>query len=144
MTRLSRPHIPLYVRELALDHQMRAAGFGTSWASQQGRSVAVRLRLKLEEFFGGVPVELHHRPALLNREIIRRKDGSLGYLPDANNPDYLVYLTAEDHDIETHVRGQHGQYSDLAMARKRKRKERKAKRPKRKWPSRSFPKRKCT
>jgi hypothetical protein len=142
--KLPRPYIPLYMRELALDRQMRKAGFEPSWASQRGRSIATRLRLKLEEFFGCVPAELHHRPALLNREIIRRKDGSLGYLPPANDPYYLVYLTAGDHDIETRVRGQHGQHSDLALARKRKRKERKAKQPKRKWPSRKFPKRKCT
>jgi hypothetical protein len=34
------------------------------------------------------------------------------------------------------VRGLRGQHSDLALARKRKRKERKVKRPKRKWSSR--------
>jgi hypothetical protein len=132
MSRLSRPHIPLHVREMVLDRQMREVGFKPSWASRQGRSVATRLRLKLEEFFGCAPVELHHQPALVNRQYL----GAGLYSPLANDPNYLVYLTADDHDIETRVRGQHGQYSDLAMARKRKRKERKAMRPKRKWPSR--------
>ncbi len=135
--KLPRPHIPLHVREEVLDSQMQEAGFSPSWASQQGRSVAARLRLKLEEFFGCVPVELHHRPALVNR----RHFGETRYVPDANDPDYLVYLPAADHDIETRVRGQHGQHSDLGLARKRKRIERKAKRPKRKWPSRQFSKR---
>ncbi len=132
--KLHRPYIPLHVREEVLDSQMQEAGFSPSWASQQGRSVATRLRLKLEEFFGCVPVELHHRPALCNRV----GDSIFGYIPPANDPDYLVYLPADDHDIETRVRGQHGQHSDLALARKRKRKERKARRPKRKWPSRPW------
>jgi hypothetical protein len=52
----------------------------------------------------------------------------------------LVYLPEDDHDIETRVRGQHGQYSDLALARKRKRAERKRTKPKRRWQSRPWPK----
>jgi hypothetical protein len=79
----------------------------------------------------GAELELHHRPALLNRE----RDGN-DYIPRANDPDYLVYLPKDDHDIETRVRGQRGQHSDLGLARKRKRKERKSKRRKTKWSSR--------
>ncbi len=131
---MKRPYIPLRVREQVLDLQMWEAGFVPSWAAQQGNNAATRLRMKLEEFFGCVPVELHHRPALVNR----RHFGETRYVPDANDPDYLVYLPADDHDIETRVRGHHGQHSDLALARKRKRKERKARRPKRKWPSRPW------
>ncbi len=141
---MKRPHIPLHVRESVIDQQMREAGFTPSWASQQGHSTTTRLRLKLEEFFGCIPVELHHRPALCNRHLIVNGEW-LGrpavYIPDANDPDYLVYLPANEHDIETRVRGQHGQHSDLGLARKRKRIARKAKRPKRKWPSRPFSKR---
>ncbi len=129
-----RPYIPLSIRERVIDDQMREAKFTPTWASQQGRSVATRLRFKLEEFFGCVPVELHHRPALVNRQ--RKENGS--YDPPPNDPDFLVYLPADDHDIETRVRGQHGQYSDLALARKRKRKERKSGRPRRKWPSKPW------
>ncbi len=139
---LRRPHIPLRMRELVVDRQMREARFTPSWASQQGNNTATRLRFKLEEFFGCVPVELHHRPALVNRYAGRDIFGDIMfYHPDANDPDYLVYLPADDHDIETRVRGLHGQHSDLGLARKRKRIERKAKRPKRKWPSRQFAKR---
>ena len=132
--RLHRPYIPLYIREMALDRQMREVGVQTSWASRQGRSVATRLRMKLEEFFGCIPAELHHRPALCNRQ----RDASGYYIPRANDPEYLIYLPADEHDVETRVRGQHGDYSDLAKARKRKRKERKAKRRKTQWPSRSL------
>ncbi len=147
---MKRPHIPLAVRESVVDRQMRIAGFRPSWASQQGKSVAKRLRMKLEEFFGCRPVELHHAPALTNRERVVRWVKGHGdeeaYVPPANDPEYLVYLPADDHDIETRVRGQHGQYADLALARKRKRIARKKlKRFKRKilqrvnpWPRKSY------
>ncbi len=161
--RLPRPYIPLRVREQVIDRQIKAAGFRSTWSIKYVGSAAVRVKWKLQEFFGE-PVELHHRPALVNRPRIK---WSGRYVPDANDPDYLVYLPATDHDIETRVRGQHGQHSDLGLARKRKRKERKAKlhedgrpvwtarqrqgpHPKRKWPSRSlrsasrWPKRKLT
>ncbi len=155
MSRLARPHIPWLVREVVIDRQMAAARFTPTWASRQGKSAATRLRMKLEEFFGCVPVELHHRPALCNRQRYADKIG-IHYDPPANSVEHLVYLPAADHDIETRVRGQHGQHSDLGLARKRKRKERKialgnrliraAKEGrrivKRKWPSRPFPKRK--
>ncbi len=137
-----RPYIPLSVREVVIDNQMYEAGFRPTWASQQGDNTATRLRMKLEEFFGCVPVELHHRPALINRQKVYVDGRFHDYTPRANNPEYLVYLPADDHDIETRVRGQHGQHSDLGLARKRKRAERKARRPKRKWASRPFPKRK--
>jgi hypothetical protein len=45
----------------------------------------------------------------------------VGYDPPANSADHLIYLAADDHDIETRVRGLHGQHSDLGIARKNKR-----------------------
>ena len=129
---MTRRYIPLCIREMVLDQQMDAAGFTPSWAARQGPTYK-RLEMKLREFFDCVPVELHHRPALCNRE----RDGD-DYIPRANDPAFLTYLPVDDHDIETRVRGQHGQYSDLALRRKRKRIERKKTRPKRKWPKRSF------
>lgn len=140
--RLPRPYIPWSVREQVVDRQMEEAGMWPSFAAETARSCERRVRLKLEELFGR-PVDLHHRPALINRERSTVfKTGALAYIPDANNPNYLIYLFAgagEEHDVETRVRGQHGQHSDLALVRKRRRKERKAKRPKRQWPKRKFP-----
>jgi hypothetical protein len=92
----------------------------------------LRLSVVLEALFGDAKVELHHRPALVNRQ--RKNNGD--YVPDANDPEYLFYVPEDEHDIETRVRGLHGQHSDLALARKHKRKERKAKRRKIKWASR--------
>lgn len=160
--RLHRPYIPWSVREQVINRQMAEANFTETWAIKYAGSTARRVRWKLEEFFAGKAVELHHRPALVNRqrcctgcgstqtlgELLREhplavsccpeRDMS-GYKPDANDPDFLVYLVAgagEEHDVETRVRGQHGQHSDLALARKRRRAERKRNRPKRKWPKR--------
>ena len=93
---------------------------------------------QLREFYQMPPsgkLELHHRPALANRT----RDGD-DYFPRSNDPAYLVWLPAEDHDIETRVRGPHGDLSDLAKIRKRKHVERKRKRPRRRLRSRGFDK----
>ena len=143
MTRLLRPYIPLKVREQVALRQMREALIPLPWFAKYPRNAAVRLRILLRTLFGLGKVELHHRPSLVNREHTR--DG--GYKPDANNPDYLVYLRKDEHDIETRVRGIGAQLSDLAIARKRKRRERKETRRKTKWATRklrsrsTFPKR---
>lgn len=120
--RLSRPYIPLRVRVRVAERQLLACNI-PPWPSRL--PVRERLRLALLELFGTDPVELHHRPALTNRIKTHIHGSFHRYEPDANDPDYLVYLPAADHDIETRVRGQHGDYSDLAKARKRKRVEKK-------------------
>jgi hypothetical protein len=110
-------------------------------------------------------LELHHRPALVNREWIARRND---YDPPANSPDHLIYLPETDHDIETRIRGVGAQRSDLSQARYLKKVARnretgrkasefpkpssrvkrttnsvvKVRRPKQKWPKRKFPKRK--
>lgn len=141
--KLPRPYIPLRVRVQVAVRQCRELGLCEGVFSSDFRNLATALRYFLGHIHGNQKVELHHRPALCNRaRCLSSIAGGIRYDPDANDPDYLVYLSAADHDIETRVRGQHGDYSDLAKARKRKRIERKAKRPKRKWPSRPFPKRK--
>lgn len=154
MPRLKRPYIPYTVREKVILRQLAETGIKPDWLVED-LPVKQRVDRYIRQLFGNVRPELHHRPALVNRQIVKAKvsDNSkhwtifidddwniMRYEPDANDPRYLVYLAPDDHDIETRVRGLHGQYSDLALARKRKRKERKAKRPKRKWPSRPFPK----
>lgn len=136
MPRLKRPYIPYTVREKVILRQLAEAGIKPDWLAED-LPVKQRVDRYIRQLFGNVRPELHHGPSLLNRRWNAHKGD---YEPAANDPGYLVYLAPDDHDIETRVRGLHGQYSDLALARKRKRKERKAKRPKRKWPSRPFPK----
>lgn len=104
---------------------------------------------------GCEPSELccDHEPALRVRDYNPRiKDVAARFTPNANDPDYLHWRpqgsTYEgSHHIKTNVRGEHGQYSDVVLIkRERRREERKRKpRPKKrrqaksKWPSRSIP-----
>jgi hypothetical protein len=144
--KLPRPYIPWHVREQVIDQQMITAQFTPTKAARYTGSAERRVRWKLEEFFAGIPVELHHSPALVNRKLkwrfVGKGYGTVPvYDPPANDPNYLVYMPVDEHDIRTRVRGARGQYSDLALVRKRKRQERKAKRRRFKWPKRKFPQR---
>ncbi len=138
----SRPSIPLRVRLLVIERQLLKVGIAPLSPyygfPAKKRKLSDRLAFNLHELFGKRKVELHHRHALVNR---RKCNGY--YDPPANDPFYLVYLSKDDHDIETRVRGQHGQYSDLGLARKRKRMDenrgRRKRKPKVKIPQRVDP-----
>jgi hypothetical protein len=132
--RLPRPYIPLAVRVKVAERQLREAhplAASILYGLDEPMPLGKRLRRLLAALFPVGKVELHHRPALTNRRRYQRNPSAeVKYIPPANSPDHLVYLLKDDHDIETRVRGQNGQHSDLALARKRKRKERKERRPK--------------
>jgi len=86
--------------------------------------------------------QLDHDPALINRPYNPKiKNVAARYTPNANDPNYLIYRTKEDHDIKTRVHGDGAQYSDLALRRKLKRIERNRdpKRRKKKIPARVNP-----
>ncbi len=131
MSPLPRPHIPLAVRVQVAGRQLRERGesldrsilYGLGLLMDDGSagdptlSAARKLQRLLSALFGDKKAELHHRPALINRR--RKRNGD--YDPPANDPGFLVYLLEDDHDIETRIRGQHGQHSDLGLARKAKR-----------------------
>ncbi len=167
MARLYRPYIPLAVRVQVAERQMRERGL---WYRNQLSDWAlwpngVRLAAALKILFGDRKFALDHDPALMNRKqrrvtkLIRGKLRTITiYSPPANDPRYLIYRAASDHDIKTRVRGDGAQLSDLAIARKRKRKLRNldakklkhgsrfiftgvGRRPTYRWPSRPFPKR---
>jgi hypothetical protein len=138
MPRLPRPNIPLAVRVKVAERQLREVhplAASILYGLDEPMPLGRRLQRLLVAIFGKAKIELHHRPALVNRRRYVRS-GKVFYDPPANDPNHLVYLPEDDHDIETRVRGLHGQHSDLGLVRKRKRKERKAKRPKTRWPSR--------
>ena len=152
MSRLPRPHISDRIR---LKVAMRQLGYSPQIIVSDTKG-ALKHRALAAFLFGELgylanqlgcsidQLELHHRPSLVNRR--RKRNGD--YDPPANDPAYLVYLADDDHDIETRVRGQHGQHSDLGMVRKNKRiaanrnpKRRKTKivqREEYRWPSRPF------
>jgi hypothetical protein len=131
MARLPRPYIPVAVRAEVVWRQLVEANLA-QFVNIPERNKGVWVERQLRRLFGdSSKVELHHRPALVNRRRNRNE-----YNPPANDPAFLVYLPEDEHVIETRVRGPRGQHSDLAIARKRKRAERKNRRLKYRWPSR--------
>jgi len=141
-----RPHIPLHVRVMVAERQPYAGGFPRAkdgWPI--GTPLKFRLDFALDMLFGEKPAHLDHDPPLRARAFNPRTGK---YTPDANDPDYLIYRTAEDHRVKTNVRGDHGQYSDRALIRREKKRERRrsGKKFKHRWPkgrkiqNRPFPK----
>lgn len=153
--RLYRPYTPFAIRlavvlrQLGVDAAIAAAKVKSSVeaGTLEADFAASLYLLALAQKVMIAELELHHRPGLLNRRKYKR-NGKTVYEPDANDPDHLFYLPRGDHDVETRVRGLHGQHSDLGLARKLKRiaknrdpnrRTAKIAQPKnRKWPSRPF------
>ncbi len=132
-----RRYVPLSVRVKVAERQMEAA-FGML-PSESG-SYAARLASALWHLSSGgtKKLELHHRPALVNRPLNSRGTDTV---PPANDPAHLVYLLKdEEHRIETYVRGVGAQRSDVSQRRYLKNVERnrkpKRQRPKKRWASR--------
>lgn len=122
--RLSRPYIPIPVRALVAERQMLALTgcvCTDEWGvrlPETNASFGTRLKAALFHLSrcGTMKMELHHRPALENREFNKRTGK---YKPDANDPAFLVYLEKHEHLIETHVRGVGAMRSDTAEAKRR-------------------------
>ena len=144
-------------------------------AAVKERTLGKSLDVALESLAGLLgcvvsDLQLDHDPALENREkLVEMRLGTRGrvivvpngakvlrYFTDAIDPEYLFYRPhatelAGSHDVKTRVRGDNGQLSDNALAKKERRrlrkldpKRRRAKIAQRKkpWPKRPFPKRK--
>lgn len=126
--KLIRPNIPHSVRvEVAL-RQLRETGAiecalirTESRVGPYLKRLLFMLQLRLDTM---KILDLHHRPALVNREKVIVAGKHVGYVPDANDPEHLFYVPEDQHDVETRVRGIRGQHSDLALVRKRKNIER--------------------
>lgn len=112
MARLLRPYIPLDVRCQVAARQCEEKHGAGSHMRPSRRSARLWLCDILILIFGDKKVELHHRPALENRPFNKRTGK---YKPEANDPDFLVYLEKHDHHIETHVRGICAQRSDTGQ-----------------------------
>jgi hypothetical protein len=144
MARLIRPYIPLDVRIRVIERQLMKKGAYNYWDRNiiESRFPKMRERLfaMLSIMFEG-EVHLDHDPALENRVKVFDNNGRLvGYQPDANDPEYLVYRNKHDHHIKTNVRGDGAQYPDRVLANRERKRNRK--KVKRKWPSRPFQKKK--
>ena len=133
--RLERPYTPLDVRCQVIARQLIAAGkLATVLAADTQPTMTAKLLYMLQAHFGAGPCHLDHDPPLCLRH--RRKNGR--YVPDANDPKYLIWRTAEDHHIKTYVRGDGAQLSDAGKRRKEIKRRRKLARPKYPWPKRKL------
>lgn len=163
MPRLYRPHIPLDVRCRVALRQLGEMFIDDVIAANTGRYRAFldELLQALAELLRpgeAIKLQLDHDPPLGAREKTGEGADTV-YTPDANDPEFLIYREKEAHGIKTRVRGEHGQYSDLALIKRKRSRERpkkkrpgftfgvnkstkKMKRPKTRWASRPFPKRK--
>jgi hypothetical protein len=159
MARLYRPPVPLEVQ-----YRVALRQLGTLWIDQAVREAKKERRLghwvgyakgRLADLLGCTvkDLRLDHNPPLAARQ--RNGEGkNTVYTPDANDPEFLAYRPhgtqfAGSHDVKTRIRGDHGQYSDLVLIKRERRRQKKrtsekrtkVRPPKRKWPSRPFAKR---
>jgi len=131
--KLFRPYIPMRVRCVVIARQLQHSGRlrdVLEAANLYPTTPRSQLAHMLDCQFGFEDVHLDHDPPLCLREIIDAEKGI--YKPDANDPRYLVYRTAEEHRIKTFIRGEGAQFSDAAK-RRRKLKLERPPRPNR-WP----------
>lgn len=138
MARLYRPHIPLEARLRVVLRQL-----GEMWPNEiisrwkAARSFSPALNQMLIELAALLNCEvkdlrLDHDPPLGTRP--KTGDGKkTRYTPDANDEEHLFYRPhgaefERSHDVKTRIRGDHGQFSDLALIkRERKRVAKRAK-----------------
>lgn len=132
--RLPRPHVPIGVKLAVVERQLRDRGIVALFVGEHGKrpNKSHMLVDMLRTLLGEPPWHLDHEPPLMLRD--RTKSGD--YLPDASDPDWLIWRTAEEHRLKTFVRGDGAQLSDAGKRRKEIKRRKKATRPKRKWPSR--------
>ena len=143
--RLPRPYIPVLVKctvvlrqlgELWPEEILAEVGASKQFLNQKLVWLARLLDCEVGE------LRLDHDPALGARAKIWNKAGEIvAYVPDANDPDHLVYRTKHAHYIKTNVRGDGAKFPDRVLI-KRARRQEKGTSPRRKkvWPSRPFPK----
>lgn len=136
MGRLYRPHIPIAVKVVVAERQVKERpnldwGFYLSvcWQNNSDRMemlkriLAKRLHCEVKD------LRLDHDPPLGARAKITEPDGTMIYSPDANDPVYLNYRPHApqfdgSHLIKTNVRGDHGQHPDRVLIKKQRRIER--------------------
>ena len=154
---MKRPHVPLKIRLAVLERQAfidrefkneMERRFCWDWykCSVRGTSTAHRIKWLLMALFLDGKAELDHDPALCLRKI-DKKTGR--YIPDANNPNHLVYRVREEHLHKTTGRRPNSERtvtskgSDLWLRKKWKKLE-SPKKSKSRLQSRGFPKRKSS
>lgn len=128
MARLYRPSIPVEVKCKVLLRQIGELwpdeALATAKKARQLTRYVEGLKTMLAQTLNcaAADLRLDHNPALENRPQFRRGLGKKTYyVPDANDPDHLIYREKHDHHIKTNVRGEHGQYPDNTLAKRERR-----------------------
>lgn len=130
--RLLRPYIPLDVRLQVAERQLRASpipGFPKTSIALTEAMIAVgspkiRLTGMLKMLFHDEPCHLDHDPPLAARKKVFKDGEHVGYKPDANDPNFLIYRTVEDHRRKTNLRGDGAQHPDRVLIKKNRKLER--------------------
>ena len=137
-----RDYVPIAVLVIVSEKLVRSLGGVPAAAEAGSLSWRWRFNMGLASRIKGVTRDtwqLDHDPSLALRKKQRRWNGMRmvsHYDPPANDPEYLFYR--DDHHTKTFQRGDHGQYSDIVLIKRERRRNRPAK-PKRKIASRPFP-----
>jgi hypothetical protein len=144
MARLYRPPIPLEVKLRVILRQLGEM-FPDDYVSEakKHRTIGRRLRLRLEQFAATLGCEvkdlrLDHDPALALRQKLQYSSAvKPTYIPGANDPEYLFYRPhgaqfAGSHDVKTRIRGDHGQFSDVVLIKRERRRQRRELKPEKK------------
>lgn len=152
LRQLGAGHVPAeYLVEVAVRDRCLGVAFKAARAK-----LAVALSCPVEQ------LRIDHTWMLRTRAYKPRKGKPVAgwYIPHAHDPDYLRWRPqgAEfdgSHHVKTNVRGERGQYSDVVLAKRERRRERDAlgdrrikrgghfarkTKVKRRWPKRAFPK----
>jgi hypothetical protein len=135
MPRLYRPTIPVGVRCRVILRQLGEMFVEDTLAAHKGKLGFLLLGC-LNQFASVTACEvsdlrLDHDPPLGARPQERRGLGKKTYyIPDANDPAHLFYRPhgaqfAGSHDVKTRIRGDHGQYSDIALIKRERRRQKK-------------------
>jgi len=135
MTRLYRPHVPILIKCTVAARQLAWNDPDLLFRLHR-RNLARLLERLLADLAKGFGCEvadlrLDHQPPLALRPQERRGlSRRVFYVPDANDPEHLIYRPhgahfEGSHDVKTRIRGEHGQFSDIALIKRDRRRERK-------------------
>jgi hypothetical protein len=139
--RLLRPHVPLEVRCRVAARQLGLYGPNSIDIKGKAAELLARMLEMLAQEMGCEVCHLHldHDPALGARQKLVKGGVHVGYVPDANDPAFLIYREKHAHHIKTNVRGEGAQHPDRVLIKKERRREgRSTKKRSSSWPRRKL------
>lgn len=138
MARLFRPTIPVEIKCRVALRQLGELWPDDAIKAHKGALGAFLAQLlkKLAELLGEDELHLDHDPPLAIRPRFRRGlSKKTYYVPDANDPEHLIYRGAQAHRVKTNVKGDGAQHPDRVLIKKeRRRRNKKRNKIRRNWP----------